>query len=222
MTVNQLSYKVLERAVDPRLPGQRAEARAVRRAGDPDVLRLARRRHRAGAAAQHDHPAARHGRAAGDSVQQDGQHDHGARHDAGRRRSSSGSSSRTTSRAPRSSSTSRSSRSIATRAKQYGLNLSEYALGGVFSPEVSPGAATTTTTGTGTTATTTTTGRSTNPSGVTSPPPFNLNTISRGVQHGGLLPGGADGDRPVPRERHADQARREAAAARRRRAASSR
>ncbi|MEQ1910851.1 MAG: secretin N-terminal domain-containing protein, partial [Vicinamibacterales bacterium] len=70
------------------------------------------------------------------------------------------------------------------RAKQYGLNLSEYALGGVLSPEVSPsGAATTTTTtaGTGTTPTTTAAaGRSTGPSGVASPPPFNLNTISRG------------------------------------------
>lgn len=61
------------------------------------------------------------------------------------------------------------------RAKQYGLNLSEYALGGILSPEVSPGA--TTTNGT----TPTTGGRSTSPTGVTSPPPFNLNTISRGV-----------------------------------------
>jgi Flp pilus assembly secretin CpaC len=67
------------------------------------------------------------------------------------------------------------------RAKQYGLNLSEYALGGVLSPEVSPGATSTTTPGTGTTAgTSTTSGRSTSPSGVTSPPPFNLNTLSRG------------------------------------------
>jgi general secretion pathway protein D len=77
------------------------------------------------------------------------------------------------------------------RAKQYGLNLSEYALGGILSPEVSPGATTTTTggtttpgtgtsTGTTTPTTTTTGGRSTGPSGVTSPPPFNLNTISRG------------------------------------------
>ncbi len=68
------------------------------------------------------------------------------------------------------------------RAKQYGLNLSEYALGGVLSPEVSPGATTTSTPSTGTTtpATTTTGGRGTSPSGVTSPPPFNLNTLSRG------------------------------------------
>ncbi len=64
------------------------------------------------------------------------------------------------------------------RAKQYGLNLSEYALGGILSPEVAPGG---TTTGTGTgTGTTTTTGQSTSPSQITSPPPFNLNTISRG------------------------------------------
>jgi general secretion pathway protein D len=68
------------------------------------------------------------------------------------------------------------------RAKQYGLNLSEYALGGILSPEVSPGATTSTTpaTGTGTTSTTTTAGRSTPPTGVASPPPFNLNTLSRG------------------------------------------
>ena len=69
------------------------------------------------------------------------------------------------------------------RAKQYGLNLSEYALGGVLSPEVSPGGATATVgsaTGAGASSTTATVGRSTNPSGVSSPPPFNVNTISRG------------------------------------------
>ncbi|MEZ5285472.1 MAG: secretin N-terminal domain-containing protein [Vicinamibacterales bacterium] len=49
------------------------------------------------------------------------------------------------------------------RAKQYGLNLSEYAVGGIFSPETSPGS------------------DSTAPGGVGSPPPFNLNTISTGV-----------------------------------------
>jgi general secretion pathway protein D len=79
-----------------------------------------------------------------------------------------------------------------TRAKSYGLNLSEYALGGIFSPETSPssttspstGAGAGTGTGTGTTTggtTQTTTGTSTAPSGVRSPAPFNLNTISRGV-----------------------------------------
>ena len=59
-------------------------------------------------------------------------------HGAGGRRHRRGSSGRTTSRAPRSSSTCRSSRSIATRTKQYGLNLSNYALGLMFSPEVAP------------------------------------------------------------------------------------
>ena len=76
-----------------------------------------------------------------------------------------------------------------TRAKQYGLNLSEYALGGLLSPEVSPSSATTQTpatgTGTGTTTgtatTTTATGQSTSPTGLRSPPPFSVNTISRGV-----------------------------------------
>ena len=71
------------------------------------------------------------------------------------------------------------------RTKQYGLNLSEYALGGVFSPEVSPSATTSGTTTTGTTpttgTTTTNTGTSTAPDGTKSPPAFNLNTISKGV-----------------------------------------
>ena len=69
------------------------------------------------------------------------------------------------------------------RSKTYGLNLSEYAVGGIFSPETSPSGSTTATTGTtGSTGTTSTnTGTSTGPSGVRPPPPFNLNTISRGV-----------------------------------------
>lgn len=77
------------------------------------------------------------------------------------------------------------------RAKQYGLNLSEYALGGVLSPEVSPGGTSSTTTtpatggGLGTAAaaaatTSTSGGRSTGPSQIGSPPAFNLNTITRG------------------------------------------
>ncbi len=72
------------------------------------------------------------------------------------------------------------------RSKTYGLNLSEYALGGAFSPETSPSGSTTGSTGgtgaTGGTGTTSTnTGTSTGPSQVRSPSPFNLNTISRGV-----------------------------------------
>ena len=70
------------------------------------------------------------------------------------------------------------------RSKSYGLNLSEYALGGIFSPETSPSGTTTAATGaTGATGgtTSTNTGSSTSPSGVRSPAPFNLNTISRGV-----------------------------------------
>jgi general secretion pathway protein D len=67
------------------------------------------------------------------------------------------------------------------RAKTYGLNLSEFALGGVFSPEVRPGA-----TGAPTAPGADGTGGSiglgsTPPSGVQSPPPFNVNTISRGI-----------------------------------------
>ncbi|HEY7290549.1 MAG TPA: secretin N-terminal domain-containing protein [Vicinamibacterales bacterium] len=74
------------------------------------------------------------------------------------------------------------------RAKQYGLNLTDYALGTVFSPEVSPNgvaAAGGGTAGGGTAGGGTTTaaagGTSTAPSGVKSPPVFNLNTITRGV-----------------------------------------
>ena len=70
------------------------------------------------------------------------------------------------------------------RVKQYGLNLSEYAIGGIFSPEVSPTSTTTQTPGTtpgDPTTSTTNTGRSTTPTGVASPPPFNLNTVSQGV-----------------------------------------
>ena len=74
-----------------------------------------------------------------------------------------------------------------TRAKNYGLNLSDYAVGAVFSPEVSPSGTTTATTGatgaTGTTGGTTSSasGRSTAPGALVSPPAFNLNTISRGI-----------------------------------------
>jgi general secretion pathway protein D len=76
------------------------------------------------------------------------------------------------------------------RAKTYGLDLTQFALGTVFSPEVSPSSTTATTptgtgTGTGTTpgttTTTTNTGRSTAPDAVTPPPAFNLNTLSRGI-----------------------------------------
>ncbi len=53
------------------------------------------------------------------------------------------------------------------RVKQYGLNLGDYTVNWIFSPEVAPGTTTGGTTG-GTTAT-------------TGPRPFNLNTISQGV-----------------------------------------
>src|SRR5262245_43875856 len=72
------------------------------------------------------------------------------------------------------------------RTKAYGLNLSEYSLGVIFSPEVSPNNVSVSTntgptTPTGGQTTTTTAGQSTAPSQIKSPPPFNLNTISRGV-----------------------------------------
>src|SRR5262245_59393802 len=77
------------------------------------------------------------------------------------------------------------------RAKSYGLDLTQFAVGSIFSPEISPNSVTTTTgaagtnvgtgNGTGQVTTTTQSGRSTAPDAVTSPPPFNLNTISRGI-----------------------------------------
>jgi general secretion pathway protein D len=72
-----------------------------------------------------------------------------------------------------------------TKAKQYGLNLSQYAVGIGFSPEVNPvgnSVVTTPVTGPGTTpGTPTNTGGSTAPDALRSPPPFNLNTISKGI-----------------------------------------
>jgi type II secretory pathway component GspD/PulD (secretin) len=66
------------------------------------------------------------------------------------------------------------------RAKRFGLNLTDYAVGGIFSPEQAPGGSSTST-GTGGATTTTTTGSGTAPSNVGSPPVFNANTISTGV-----------------------------------------
>ena len=54
-----------------------------------------------------------------------------------------------------------------TRAKAYGLNLSQYQIGGIFSPEVAPPGSPAASAGSGTTSSTT--------------PVFNLNTISQGV-----------------------------------------
>ncbi|HUK33344.1 MAG TPA: tetratricopeptide repeat protein [Vicinamibacterales bacterium] len=74
------------------------------------------------------------------------------------------------------------------RTKQYGLNLSDYAIGGIFSPAVAPAGGTVTTTppATGGTTGTTATGTPVAPTalgttGAAFVPPFNLNTISRGI-----------------------------------------
>jgi general secretion pathway protein D len=66
------------------------------------------------------------------------------------------------------------------RAKRFGLNLTDYALGGIFSPEQSPGGSSTTT-GTGGTPTAAPSTSGTAPTNVGSPPVFNANTISTGV-----------------------------------------
>ena len=85
------------------------------------------------------------------------------------------------------------------RAKQFGINLSDYALGLTFSPEAAPP----------------------NTSGTippTAPPPFNLNTISQGISTVRLLPHGADGVPAFPGDGFAHEAAGQAAAARRGRA----
>ena len=139
--------------------------------------------------------------------------------------SRAGSSSRTTSRAPRSSSTSRFSKSIASARKSYGLNLSDYAIGAVFSPVVAPGALTNP--GGGTVGGAPATGAGANPGISTGPStPPGARGPAAGVQpeyhharrqHVGLLSCRPDGDRALPRDRHPHQGCRQAAAARRRR-----
>ena len=86
------------------------------------------------------------------------------------------------------------------RAKQYGLNLSDYAIGGIFSPEVAPG--------TGDAA------NAASGAGHAVQPQHHL----AGRQHRRLLPVGAGRGDALPRERLVDQDARQAAAARRRRA----
>jgi general secretion pathway protein D len=77
------------------------------------------------------------------------------------------------------------------RTKQYGLNLTDYSIGAIFSPEVNPAGGGTTTPTTPTTPSvpgsvtppTSTAGSSSSraPSSVTSGPLFNLNTVSHGI-----------------------------------------
>ncbi len=64
------------------------------------------------------------------------------------------------------------------RAKRFGLNLTDYALGGIFSPEQAPGGGGG---GGGAAGAPAPTGGATAPSNVGSPPVFNANTISTGV-----------------------------------------
>ncbi len=84
------------------------------------------------------------------------------------------------------------------RAKQFGLELSNYSVTGIFSPEARPGQ----------------TGDDDGGSGGITTQPFNLNTITRGHQRGRLLPRRADRRRALPGDRLADQAGRQAPAAR--------
>ena len=212
-----------ERAVDLRVPGHAAEARAVRRAGrfarstcrtptPPRWRRCSARSSvcRASRCSRRSSPTRRRTRSPSAARRRG-------------RRSSRRSSSRTTSRAPRSSSTSRSSRSTGTRAKSYGLNLSEYALGGIFSPEVvaerrRPPPAPARPAAPAADDERPTSGTSTPPSGVTSPPPFNLNTISRGVSTADFYLAVPTAIVQVPRvATRSTKVDREAAAARRRR-----
>ena len=103
------------------------------------------------------------------------------------------------------------------RVKQFGLNLSEYAIGGIFSPEVSPGATTSTTAGARATGGHDHDDHDRHVDLADRPavaaaiqPQHDL----QGLQHVGLLSRGADGVRPISRERHQYQAGGQAAAAR--------
>lgn len=84
------------------------------------------------------------------------------------------------------------------RAKRYGLSLTDYAIGGIFSPEASPGAT------------------STAPSGVGSPP-IQPQHHFLGCQHGGFLFGRAGRGDAVSRKRFADEGAGQAEPARNRR-----
>ena len=92
------------------------------------------------------------------------------------------------------------------RAKEFGLNLAQYQIGAIFSPEGPPGGA----------PTDPGTGEGGNVAGVGGShlqPEHDL----AGHQHRRLLPDGAAGDRQVPGQRHAHARAGQAAAARRRR-----
>ena len=128
-------------------------------------------------------------------------------------RSSSRSSRSTTSRAPRSIIDVQILEVSRERAKRFGLNLTDYALGAHLLARAgarrrpAPTAARRPTAGTADGAVER-----------RSPPVFNANTISTRHQRRRLLPGRAGRDRAVPRDRLADQDRGQAAAARRGRA----
>ncbi len=104
------------------------------------------------------------------------------------------------------------------RAKSYGLDLTQFAVGALFSPEVSPtGGATTPPPANGNGAgagggATVAGGQSTAPNAVTSPPPFNLNTITRGFRYKRLLSRRTGSRGPISRERHPHQGIGQAAA----------
>ena len=83
MLSNQIFYKVLNERTIIVATDNTAKRAAVRGAGHQDVLRLARRRHRAGAAGQHRDPGAADGHPAAHRPEQDRQHHHGARVGAG-------------------------------------------------------------------------------------------------------------------------------------------
>ena len=85
------------------------------------------------------------------------------------------------------------------RARRYGLNLSDYALGGIFSPELAPP------------------NEAIAPSGVGSSPPVQSQHHFPGRQHRRFLSGGAGCRRPFPGDGFEHQAGGETAAARARR-----
>ena len=153
-----------------RRAGYGTEPSQIRAASRADAADFVRRRHRDRADADGDHQNHhRRHHSSGDCSQQDEQYDYGSRNTAGRSMSSK--QLVLSNDKPRAEITldvkilevSRS------RTKELGLNLTQHQLGGIFSPDQAPAGSA---------------GAASGATGTTDTRPFNLNTISQGVNTG--------------------------------------